>query len=471
MQEPATAAAPQRRAAAGDPRRARARRQGGRRAPRRRARRLGGHDPPRPARARRPGPRPARPRRRARARAAAGLLRHRRETCDGREGRARRRPPSRCSPARGSSCSTARRPTSSSRAGCPPDHACTVLTNSPPIAAALADHPDRRGRDDRRAARQARAGDGRRGGRRLHPHACAPTPACSASARCTRRPASPPTTSTRRRSSARWCSASADVIALATSDKLQRRQRRTWSRRSSELTHVVAEAAAPDELLDPYRALGVTRDARMSPRWATTGVFVVNGAAIGTWVAQIPWIQERFDLSKSAMGLVLLGMSLAVDPRLPDRGPGGRPARLGADGLDRRRRLRARRQPARARAAPAARRRRAGRARRVERDDGRGDEQPRREASSSDLGGRSCRRCTPAGRSAAWPAAGFAAACAALGLDPRIAVAIASALMLALVSRARARIGHGSAAEGDERRALHAALARRRAARRPVPAA
>ena len=50
----------------------------------------------------------------------------------------------------------------------------------------------------------------------------------------------------------------------------------------------------------------------MSPRWATTGVFVVNGAAIGTWVAQIPWIQERFDLSKSAMGLLITGMAAAV---------------------------------------------------------------------------------------------------------------------------------------------------------------
>jgi hypothetical protein len=25
----------------------------------------------------------------------------------------------------------------------------------------------------------------------------------------------------------------------------------------------------------------------LNPRWATTGVFLVNGAAIGTWVAQI----------------------------------------------------------------------------------------------------------------------------------------------------------------------------------------
>src|SRR5918999_2031238 len=58
----------------------------------------------------------------------------------------------------------------------------------------------------------------------------------------------------------------------------------------------------------------------MSPRWATTGVFFVNGAAIGTWVAQIPWIQERFDLSESAIGLVIAGMSLAVVAAFPVAG-------------------------------------------------------------------------------------------------------------------------------------------------------
>ncbi len=50
----------------------------------------------------------------------------------------------------------------------------------------------------------------------------------------------------------------------------------------------------------------------MSPRWATTGVFAVNGAAIGTWIAHIPWVQERFGLSKSEIGLIIVGMSLAV---------------------------------------------------------------------------------------------------------------------------------------------------------------
>jgi fucose permease len=58
----------------------------------------------------------------------------------------------------------------------------------------------------------------------------------------------------------------------------------------------------------------------VSRRWATTGVFFVNGAVIGTFVAQIPWVQERFDLSKSAMGLVLVGMSLAVIVAFPVAG-------------------------------------------------------------------------------------------------------------------------------------------------------
>src|ERR687893_1679218 len=58
----------------------------------------------------------------------------------------------------------------------------------------------------------------------------------------------------------------------------------------------------------------------MTPRWATTGIFFVIGAAIGTWVAHIPWIQERFDLSESAIGLVIVGMSLAVVVAFPIAG-------------------------------------------------------------------------------------------------------------------------------------------------------
>jgi MFS family permease len=59
---------------------------------------------------------------------------------------------------------------------------------------------------------------------------------------------------------------------------------------------------------------------RVSPRVATTGVFFVNGAVLGSWVAQIPWAQDRFDLSKSVMGLVLLATSIGVILALPVAG-------------------------------------------------------------------------------------------------------------------------------------------------------
>jgi fucose permease len=55
----------------------------------------------------------------------------------------------------------------------------------------------------------------------------------------------------------------------------------------------------------------------MGPRAATTAVFAVNGAGIGVWIAQIPYVQERFDLSKSALGLILLAMSVGVILAMP----------------------------------------------------------------------------------------------------------------------------------------------------------
>jgi DeoR/GlpR family transcriptional regulator of sugar metabolism len=50
--------------------------------------------------------------------------------------------------------------------------------------------------------------------------------------------------------------AAADVIVLATADKLRAASAYVVAP-ATDLTHVVAEAAASDELLDPYRALGV----------------------------------------------------------------------------------------------------------------------------------------------------------------------------------------------------------------------
>jgi MFS family permease len=58
----------------------------------------------------------------------------------------------------------------------------------------------------------------------------------------------------------------------------------------------------------------------MTQRLATIGVFFVNGAVIGTWVGHIPWIQERFDLSKSTLGLIILTMAIGVIVALPIMG-------------------------------------------------------------------------------------------------------------------------------------------------------
>jgi fucose permease len=187
----------------------------------------------------------------------------------------------------------------------------------------------------------------------------------------------------------------------------------------------------------------------MTPRWATTGVFVVNGAAIGTWVAQIPWVQERFDLSKSAMGLVLVGMALAVILAFPVAGQaivrhgsermvwvGGIVCALAVNlpvlaphpvlvalGLA-----------------------------------VLGGARATQDVSMNSHGvkvEKDIRRPIMSSLHAGWAfggmaGAGFAAAGTALGLDARVTVALASALLLATLVATARRIGHGSAAEGDD---------------------
>ncbi|HKH16984.1 MAG TPA: MFS transporter, partial [Solirubrobacteraceae bacterium] len=187
----------------------------------------------------------------------------------------------------------------------------------------------------------------------------------------------------------------------------------------------------------------------MTPRWATTGVFVVNGAAIGTWVAQIPWVQERFDLSKSAMGLVLVGMALAVILAFPVAGQaivrhgsermvwlGGIACALAVNlpvlaphpvlvalGLA-----------------------------------VLGGASATQDVAMNSHGvkvEKDMRRPIMSSLHAGWAfggmtGAGFAAGGAALGLDARVTVALASALLLATLAATARRIGHGSAAEGDD---------------------
>jgi len=58
----------------------------------------------------------------------------------------------------------------------------------------------------------------------------------------------------------------------------------------------------------------------VTARAATFGVFFVNGAVVGTWVAHIPWVSDRFDFSKSTLGLVLITMSIGVIVALPIMG-------------------------------------------------------------------------------------------------------------------------------------------------------
>ena len=74
----------------------------------------------------------------------------------------------------------------------------------------------------------------------------------------------------------------------------------------------------------------------MSPRSATFGAFFLNGAMIGTWVAQIPFLQERLDVSKSTIGLSLLCMAAGAMIAMPvtghvlDRRPSAQVTRFAA---------------------------------------------------------------------------------------------------------------------------------------------
>jgi predicted MFS family arabinose efflux permease len=55
----------------------------------------------------------------------------------------------------------------------------------------------------------------------------------------------------------------------------------------------------------------------VTPRWATFGAFFLNGAMIGTWVGQIPFVQDRLDVSKSTIGLALLCMATGALIAMP----------------------------------------------------------------------------------------------------------------------------------------------------------
>jgi len=138
----------------------------------------------------------------------------------------------------------------------PADQPRTVLTNSPPIAAALADHPSAEvvmigGRLDKPAQvtvgaiavefiRSIRADAVVLGVCALHPDSGLSTDDLE-EAQVKRA----------------MIDSAADVIALATADKLRAGSPYLVAP-VAELTHVVAESSATDDLLEPYRALGVS---------------------------------------------------------------------------------------------------------------------------------------------------------------------------------------------------------------------
>jgi predicted MFS family arabinose efflux permease len=186
----------------------------------------------------------------------------------------------------------------------------------------------------------------------------------------------------------------------------------------------------------------------MTPRWATTGVFFVNGAAIGTWVAQIPWIQERFDLSESSMGLVIAGMSLAVVAAFPVAGQavvrhgsermtwiGGIATSLAVNLTV------LAPEPVLVAAGLVVL----------------GASSATMDVSMNSHGvgvERGLDRPIMSSLHAGWAFGGmagsaFSASLVALGVDPRVTVAIASVLMLGVLAASASRIGPGSAAEGE----------------------
>jgi DeoR/GlpR family transcriptional regulator of sugar metabolism len=138
----------------------------------------------------------------------------------------------------------------------PPGYDGTVLTNSPPIAAALAEHPSAEvvmigGRLDKASQVTVGAGavDFLRGVR---------ADACVLGV-CALHPEAGLSTDDLEEAHVKraMVEASADVIALATADKLRAGSAYLVAPVAA-LTHVVADADAPDSLLDPYRAVGVT---------------------------------------------------------------------------------------------------------------------------------------------------------------------------------------------------------------------
>lgn len=59
------------------------------------------------------------------------------------------------------------------------------------------------------------------------------------------------------------------------------------------------------------------RLARDDGRFATTGIFLVNGLGIGAWAVSIPWLKEAMGLSAGRLSLVLLAFAAGAVASMP----------------------------------------------------------------------------------------------------------------------------------------------------------
>jgi MFS family permease len=55
----------------------------------------------------------------------------------------------------------------------------------------------------------------------------------------------------------------------------------------------------------------------MTPRWATAGIFFVNGMGVGTLLPHLPYLRSELAISKGVLGLCLLAMTLGALIAMP----------------------------------------------------------------------------------------------------------------------------------------------------------
>ena len=58
----------------------------------------------------------------------------------------------------------------------------------------------------------------------------------------------------------------------------------------------------------------------LTPRWATSTVFFIHGTLVGTWLAQIPWVQGNLKASNTELGVALLFTAVGALIAMPITG-------------------------------------------------------------------------------------------------------------------------------------------------------